>query len=289
MKKSTKPLSLLLVFCCIFTMLAAFFLPIPASAAADFVPITLNGQNTGINAYILEDGVTYITFRTAASILFPDASVFWDKKNGAATLQTRTLTITAEPNTPYIVANGRYLALSGLYPAENKLVDGTTYIPLRLIARAAGAEIRWNGERRRVELSTTAGAGAIQSGDTFYDADEVYWLSKIIYAEAGDQPLRGQLAVGAVVMNRVRSEKYPDTIYGVIYDTKYGVQFSPIADGAINKTPSEMSIIAAKLVLDGCIISEDALYFLDPQIAESDWIVRNCTALFQIGCHDFYS
>ena len=90
-------------------------------------------------------------------------------------------------------------------------------------------------------------------------------------------------------MNRAASKQFPNTIYGVIFDRKWGVQFTPIANGAIYKTPSEESIIAAKLILDGCRISEQALYFLDPRQASSFWIVHNRQALFSIGCHDFYS
>ena len=114
-------------------------------------------------------------------------------------------------------------------------------------------------------------------------------MSRIIYAESGAEPLRGQLAVGSVVMNRLAAAQYPNTIYGVIFDRKWGVQFTPVANGAIYKTPSAESIIAAKMILDGCRISGNALYFLDPRQASSFWIVENRQALFSIGCHDFYS
>ena len=191
------------------------------------------------------------------------------------------------PGNIYITANGRYLALSALHPAPNTLVNGVTYVPLRTAVRAMGGSIHWNAGKRAVEI--TRGSGTITPGEQYYREDEVYWLSRIIYAESGAEPLRGQLAVGSVVMNRAASKQFPDTIYGVIFDRKWGVQFTPIANGAIYKTPSEESIIAAKLILDGCRISEQALYFLDPRQASSFWIVHNRQALFSIGCHDFYS
>jgi N-acetylmuramoyl-L-alanine amidase len=90
-------------------------------------------------------------------------------------------------------------------------------------------------------------------------------------------------------MNRLAAAQYPNTIYGVIFDRKWGIQFTPVANGAIYKTPSAESIIAAKMILDGCRISDNALYFLDPRQASSFWIVENRQALFSIGCHDFYS
>ena len=251
------------------------------------VPVTIDGKRSPADAYIIENGVTYLPLRTLADLLLSDASVYWDSTEQYAVVKTDTLTLTAKPGDCCIVANGRYLALSGLYPAENTLVNGVTYVPLRTAVRAMGGKIEWNAAARTVEI--TSGTGTIEDGARYYREDDVYWLSRIIYAESGAEPLRGQLAVGSVVMNRVSDRQFPSTIYGVIFDRKWGVQFTPTANGAINKTPSEQSIIAAKMILDGCRISSEALYFLDPRQASSFWIVENRQALFSIGCHDFYS
>ena len=250
------------------------------------VPIVIDGQMHDIAAYLFADGVSYLSLREASALLFPNARVGWDVSRGVATLSGDGLSLSAAWGQPYIEVNGRYFALSGLYPAENLLVSGVTYVPLRNLARAAGASVTWNAKARCAELRSSQ--STVRSGKEFYNADDVYWLSKIIYAESGDQSLRGQLAVGAVILNRKAHDAYPDTVYGVIFDRKYGVQFTPTVDGAIHKTPSEKSIIAAKLVLDGCMISRSALYFLDPRMASSFWIVENCKYLFTIGCHDFY-
>ncbi len=259
----------------------------PASAAYDTVPVFIDGKRCTRDAYIIENGVTYLPLRALAEVLLPDAEISWDQKASRAVVKTDNLSLTAAPGEQYITANGRYLALSGLYPAKNTLVGGITYVPLRTAVRAMGGQIHWNAVSRCVEI--TSGTGTILPGDEYYNADAVYWLSRIIYAEAGDQSLRGQLAVGSVVMNRAASDQFPDTIYGVIFDRKWGVQFTPTANGAIYKTPSAESILAAKLTLDGCRISDRAMYFLDPRIASSFWIVENRPALFTIGCHDFYS
>ena len=251
------------------------------------VPVYIDGVRCPADAYIIENGVTYLPLRTVATQMLDDPEVFWDSTNGCAVVRTDDLTLTAKPGDCYITANGRYLALSGLYPAEVTLVGGVTYVPLRTAVRAMGGEIQWNSTARSVEI--TRGTGTVEHGSTYYKEDEVYWLSRIIYAESGAESLRGQLAVGSVVMNRVASGQYPNTIYGVIFDRKWGVQFTPVANGAIYKTPSAESIIAAKLILDGCRISDTALYFLDPRQASSFWIVENRQALFSIGCHDFYA
>jgi N-acetylmuramoyl-L-alanine amidase len=96
------------------------------------------------------------------------------------------------------------------------------------------------------------------------------------------------MAVGNEVLNRVRSSQYPNSIYGVIFDRKHGIQFSPIANGTIYNTPNAESIIAAKICLEGYSLSSTALYFLNPRISTSFWIVENCTYEFSIGGHDFY-
>ena len=114
-------------------------------------------------------------------------------------------------------------------------------------------------------------------------------MSRIIYAEAGAEPFLGQLAVGNVVLNRTRSEKFPDTIYGVIFDRKYGVQFTPTENGRIYCVPSEESILAAKACLEGYTVSDRILYFIYEEIATSFWVPNNCTFVMGIGCHDFYS
>ncbi len=266
---------------------SAYTTEVRASSQYQTTPVYIDGVRAKSDAYIIENGVTYLPLRALAEQLLTDPKVYWDSRNGCAAVKTETLTLTAEPGACYIIANGRYLALSSLRPAENALVNGVTYVPLRTAVRAMGGEIHWNEQKRAVEI--VRGSGTITPGDRYYREDDVYWLSRIIYAESGAEPLRGQLAVGSVVMNRVASKQFPNTIYGVIFDRKWGVQFTPIANGAIYKTPSQESIIAAKMILDGCRISDKALYFLNPRQASSFWIVHNRPALFSIGCHDFYA
>jgi len=118
--------------------------------------------------------------------------------------------------------------------------------------------------------------------------DAVYWLSRIIEAEAAGESLKGKVAVGEVILNRVRSDEFPDTIWKVIFDTKFGIQFEPVANGTIYNTPSAESIKAAKMALDGSNYVGDCLYFLNPRIAESNWISKNRVHYTTIGNHEFY-
>jgi N-acetylmuramoyl-L-alanine amidase len=105
--------------------------------------------------------------------------------------------------------------------------------------------------RKHEHRADRPGSGTIVSGDQYYDSDDVKWLSRIINAEAEAEPLEGKIAVGNVVLNRVASDEFPDTIYSVIFDKANGVQFSPTASGAIYNTPTDESVLAAKMCLDG--------------------------------------
>jgi N-acetylmuramoyl-L-alanine amidase len=129
----------------------------------------------------------------------------------------------------------------------------------------------------------------LKSADKVYDDGAVYWLSRIISAEARGESLRGKMAVGNVVLNRVRSTQFPNTIYGVIFDKKYGVQFAPTANGTIYHAPTEESIIAAKMCLEGYSISNTALYFFNPRYTSGSWVRQNREYAFTLGNHMFFN
>ena len=125
--------------------------------------------------------------------------------------------------------------------------------------------------------------------EQYYNKDSLYWLSRIISAESQGEPLLGQIAVGNVVLNRMRSPLYPNTVYGVIFDRRYGVQFSPVKDGSIYNPPYATSVTAAKICLEGYSVSGEILFFLEPLISVSLWVPNNRPYRFTIGHHDFYA
>ena len=185
-----------------------------------------------------------------------------------------------KPGAKYIVANGRYLYV----PTGVKLENGTVMVPVRTLCQALGAEVVWNGEEGTIII--TSGSGPIASGDSYYDQEDLYWLSRIIYAESGNQSLEGKIAVGNVVLNRVASTQFPNTVYGVIFQRN---QFTPASNGRINRTPTAECVIAAKLALEGANTAGNALYFINPSISSSRWFSRNCTYVATIGAHAFFA
>lgn len=183
-----------------------------------------------------------------------------------------------------VYANGR--CLFSMSPSV--IMSGEImYAPLSVIAKALGFGYSYNSYTGTVTLSGSV--KPLTHGSRYYREDEVYWLSRIISAESRGESLLGQIAVGSVVMNRVKSSQYPNTIWSVIFDRKYGVQFSPILDGSIYSSPVAASVVAAKICLEGFNVNTSALFFLYPKYSTSSWIPNNRKYLFSIGKHDFYA
>lgn len=93
-------------------------------------------------------------------------------------------------------------------------------------------------------------------------------LARLIHAEARGESLQGQIAVGAVVLNRVQSNAFPDSITEVIFQPG---QFSAILDGQYNLTPGPSAYQAARAALNGSDPTNGALFYYNPKIATSAW------------------
>lgn len=238
--------------------------------------ISLDGAKIKNTDSFLYQQTTYTSLRGIVQALRPDAVITWDGDH--ASVSAEGLSITVYPNRSYFVANDRYLYL----PYGVWLQNGTIYLPIRSLAEALDVEVKWDSATNGIALS--GGSGAITPGSEYYNSDDLYWLSRIIYAESGNQPLSGKISVGNVILNRVNSSLFPNTIYGVIFQKN---QFTPASNGSINKTPSAESVIAAKLCLDGAVVLPDALWF--NRAGLSSWAAKNKSFIATIGAHSFYA
>lgn len=122
-----------------------------------------------------------------------------------------------------------------------------------------------------------------------YDA-----LLRIVEAEASGEDIRGRMLVANVVLNRVESGRFPDTVKEVVYQREGGrAQFSPVATGKIDRvTVSETTKEAVDLALQGEDESKGALYFMAPEYADAGnrrWFEENLTLLFAYHGHEFYA
>jgi len=115
------------------------------------------------------------------------------------------------------------------------------------------------------------------------ESNDLYMLAKCIHAEARGESYIGQVAVGAVILNRVASPDFPDTIYGVIYQPW---AFTAVHDGQINLEPEASSFQAATDALNGWDPTYGCLYYYNPSTASSSWIFSRQTVV-QIGKHIF--
>ncbi len=129
-----------------------------------------------------------------------------------------------------------------------------------------------------VTLTGSGGAAAASSHES-----EVYTLARLVYAEARGEPYVGKVAVAAVVLNRVRSAAFPNTISGVIYQAG---AFDCVADGQINLDPDSDSLRAARDAMNGWDPTGGCVYYYNPATATSAWIWSRETRL-TIGAHVF--
>ncbi len=134
--------------------------------------------------------------------------------------------------------------------------------------------------------STAAALGITLTGSVSaasYNESETYLLGRLVHGEARGEPYVGKVAVAAVVLNRVKSPSFPNTISGVIYQSG---AFDAVSDGQINLTPDEDSLRAARDALNGWDPTNGCLYYYNPATATSKWIWSLKVEL-TIGRHSF--
>ena len=284
--------------------------------------VLLDGEPAESVEFEILDGVCYVTVSSFVSMM--DAEAMVEEENGIVSVNTTTvievvpmeslaeeseaaveaeegaeageaaeaientanvvtddLSLTAAAGGDYMVANGRYLyAQDGLIQ-----LNGRVAAPVRLLARVYNLNVAYNTENDLVILSRQEGGEPyLADASAVYDGDTLYWLSRIINAESGNQPLGGKIAVGNVVMNRVRDPRFPDTLYDVLFQKN---QFTPAASGSIYREPNEESVVAAMLVMDGAQVTPNALFF-NAAGATRSYAARNRTYVATIGDHAFY-
>lgn len=177
-------------------------------------------------------------------------------------------------------------AVDGIFGprTENAVINFQISNKIRIdgIAGPQTLSLLYGGTQSNFGTNTTSTNGSTGS-------DDLYWLSRIIHAEASGEPYNGKVAVGNVIMNRIASSSFPNTVYNVIFEYYNNIpQFSPVAEGTIYNTPSAESVQAAKDALNGVKVVGNATYFFNPDKATGSWIVNNKTYVMRIGSHVFY-
>ena len=244
-------------------------LPIEVTDNRSSVPLTVNGADAGECPII--GGIPFVDAESLCRALGMDVDV---QVQGDTYTITGDIDLTARAGDIYFVCNDRCL-----YVADGvRLQNGKAFLPMEEMAKCLNIAAAWD----RVKWTVTVTADEVsplESGRTYYAETDVYWLSHVIYAEAGSQPLLGQIAVGNVVLNRVASDRFPgqNSVYDVIFAKN---QFEVVINGMIYMEPGDSAVIAAKLALEGYDVCGGSTYFATFDFGEGYecvmWIGDHC-------------
>lgn len=249
--------------------------PAAASSASNTgVPsqISINGEPLAASAF-LHENTLYLTAAPVISALFPEAQITF--RDGQFSAAGDGVQVDAVVGNAYFAVNDRYFYAPELVAAEQDLL----LLPAEPLAQALGCALTTDPQTSVLDL---AQVGQPATAGT-YPEEDLYWLSRAIYAESGNQPMKGRIAVGTVILNRVADPAFPNTVREVIFAPR---QFSPVDNGTIYLTPDTESVIAAKLCLDGAREAENCLYFNVTSMVS--WADRARTLSCTIGDHNFY-
>lgn len=256
------------------------YYPYPWGAMA--VSLYLNGKRVLAGEVADIGGTVYVPVQRYAE-LFGNFKTTYDAATERVTVSGTNLYITVQVGDPYITVNDRIF-----YTGSKVLsLGGWIFVPINAMSKALDATVYT--KKGYYETYVTSGdPTSVATAENYYNSTDLYWLSRIISAEAKGEPLTGQIAVGNVVLNRKRSSAFPNTVKEVIFDKKYGVQFTPAANGTIYNSPVSSAVIAAKACLEGYSLSTQALYFFNPSLTSATWISSNRPYIMTIGNHKFY-
>jgi len=269
-------------FILFFTMWIISFTTVSASEPP--IDIRVNGE------YIITDsepmiisGSTYAPVRSISEALNAE-SVSWDENTKTAIIQLDNNTVKITIGSKTALLNNKSIQLNG----EPFIQNNRTFIPVRGLSVLLGADVAWDNMYKNVEIHKNGVTVSKEKIDSSFSHDDLYWMSRIIKAESCGESLAGKIAVGDVILNRKNSNLFPNTVYEVIFDKKYSVQFEPVLNGSIYNTPCEESVTAAKISMTNPSSIGNCLYFFNPSIASSSWIEKNRVFYKKIGNHDFY-
>lgn len=245
------------------------------TALATDLTVIVDGQELPGEAFV-QDGRTYVPLAQLLEAM-GGWETSWDQDTRTAFAETELFSLTVPVQQEQVLADG-FAFDAG---AVSLMCFGRTYVPLRPVANLLGAQVEFVDWDTPVAVRTAG-------GEADYTEEDLYWLSRIISAESRGESLLGQLAVGNVVLNRVASSQFPNTIKEVVFDDKDAIQFEPVANGTVYDAPTEQSVLAARLVLNGTSVVDDCMFFFNPSLSQGLWIRQNCTYYSTIGCHQFY-
>jgi spore germination cell wall hydrolase CwlJ-like protein len=248
-----------------FTKKAAAFLAGIALPLALAIPV-----NASSYTVVKNDSIYTIsqTFNTSAAAIMTGNKLSSDTIYPGQIINVPAVDYTVKSgDSLYLIAKKSEVPLPSLRKANNKW-DDRIYIGQKLILPTV------DGGNAKSNIGSVTGKPVVA-----YSSYELDLLARLINAEAGGEPYEAQVAVGAVVVNRVQDSRYPNTISSVIYQKDSGYyQFTPVENGWINKPATSDSKRAALESLNGVDPTYGALYYFDDSTTNK-WIWSKPIAL----------
>jgi hypothetical protein len=226
----------------------------------NFISVKVNGN------FITMDSLPYVkNDRLLISVRFIsealNAKVNWIKAEGKVEIIKDEKIIELFPDSNLVKLNGKDVSLD----VKCEISNNRTMVPVRFIAESLNCSIIW--DKQTLSLLVYSDNTEIKPDfikKRSYSDDDIIWLSRIIYVEAKDLSSDGKLGVANVVLNRTKSDDFPNTVYDVIFDKTWCIQFPPaFKPGFKELIPTGECIVIAKMALEGINNIDNCLYFND--------------------------
>lgn len=182
------------------------------------------------------------------------------------------------PGQKLLINNGIYTVKKGDTLTSIAKELGTTVLALKS-TNGLKSDTIYPGQKLREPVGKVSARGQAN----VLNSDDLYWLARAVYGEARGESYQGQVAVAAVILNRVESSDFPNTVKGVIFEP---LAFTCVADRQIYLEPDATAIRAAREAMAGADPSGGALYYWNPAKATSKWVWSR-SIIKRIGNHVF--
>lgn len=223
-----------------------------------FITLKINGTPifSDTNPYIKQNR-TYVPVRFVAEAFNMAVDWIQDEKKTVLTDDEHTIEMWIDSNK--LIVNDQEI----LMDVNVEGFNGRTMVPVRYLAEIKGFEVKWDDYTYSVEMNKEGVAiPASNILNRSYTDEDIVWLARITHVEGRNLSLSGKLAIANVVLNRTKDPNFPDTIYNVIFDSRYTKQFPPAhKPGFKELKPDKSSVIAAKMALEGINNIDKCLYF----------------------------
>jgi len=220
--------------------------------------VTLNGDYImGDAHHLLIGDRVFIVARTLCESL--NLTISWQAESRQVQIQGQDSLILLTIDDPQVTYNDQVFT----YDVAPFIKNDRTYIPIRLVSELLGCQVTWDSQTLTVHV--TKEDLIINPSYVYqrpYTDDDLYWLAKIVQVESDYDSVPMKIGIANVVLNRVKDPRFPSSVYDVIFDDQYAVQFPPAHKASFTDVKADsLSLMASKRALEGYNNVGGSLYF----------------------------